>query len=153
MPTTIADIMDVDAPTVTTDAPVEEVVEVFKKTALGGVPVINDGGRCVGFITEDDLIIPDADGDLHIPHYIELFGGLIFLESTKHYEGRIKKAAAMTANDLMTKKPATIESTATPHEAAKIMSSKRHSRLPVVDHGRCVGLVTRADVLAAVTAE
>lgn len=153
MPTTIADIMDADAPTVTTDAPVEEVVKVFKESAIGGVPVVNDGGRCIGFITEDDLIIPDADGDLHIPHYIELFGGLIFLESTKHYEERIKKAAAMTAKDLMTADPATIESTATPHDAAKIMSSKHHSRLPVVDHGRCVGLVTRADVLSAITNE
>jgi CBS domain-containing protein len=153
MVTTIADIMDTDAPTVSTTAPIEEVVRVFKESAIGGVPVVNEGGRCVGFITEDDLIIPDAAGDLHIPHYIELFGGLIFLESTKHYEDRIKKAAAMTANDLMTEKPATIESKATPLEAAKIMSTKHHSRLPVVDHGRCVGLVTRADVLAAVTAE
>src|ERR1700712_3750927 len=132
MPTTIADIMDADAPTVTTEAPAQEVAKVFKDSAIGGVPVINDGGRCVGFITEDDLIIPDAEGDLHIPHYIELFGGLIFLESPKHYEERIKKAAAYRASDLMTADPATIESTATPHEAAKIMSSKHHSRLPVV---------------------
>ena len=72
---------------------------------------------------------------------------------TKHYEERIKKAAALTAQDVMTSQPTTIESTATPREAGKIMSSKRHSRLPVVDHGRCVGLVTRADVLAAMTAE
>lgn len=153
MPKTIAEIMDTHAPTVTTDAPIEEVVRVFKESGIGGVPVVNDGGRCVGFITEDDLVIPDAEGDLHIPHYIELFGGLIFLESTKHYEERIKKAAALTAKDVMTENPTTIESTATPREAGKLMSARHHSRLPVVDHGRCVGLVTRADVLAAVTAE
>src|SRR3954453_21287042 len=126
MPTTIADIMDADAPTVTTEAPVEEVVRVFKESAIGGIAVVSEGGRCVGFITEDDLIIPDDEGDLHIPHYIELFGGLIFLESTKHYEERIKKAAAYRASDLMTSDPATIEATATPHEAAKVMSAKHH---------------------------
>lgn len=150
MPTTVADIMDANPPTVREDDGVEDVVKVFKDTALGGMPVVNEGGRCVGIITEDDLIIPDAEGDLHLPHYIEIFGGLIFLESTKHYEERLKKASAMTAKDLMTPDPATIAPSATPHEAAKLMAAKRHSRLPVVESGRCVGFLTRADVLAAI---
>ncbi|HWI23263.1 MAG TPA: CBS domain-containing protein [Baekduia sp.] len=153
MPATVADIMDPDAPVVRESAPVEEVVEVFKETAVGGLPVVNEGGRCVGFITEDDLIIDDPSGDLHIPHYIELFGGLIFLESLKHYEDRVRKAAAYSARDLMSEDPVTVDAGASVREAAKIMSSKHHNRLPVTEHGRCIGLVTRADVLTALTAE
>jgi CBS domain-containing protein len=143
---TVAEIMDSEAPTVRSDDGVEAVVEVFRKNALGGLPVVNEGGRCVGIITEDDLIIADGDGDLHIPHYID---GLIFLESLSHFEKKLKKAAAATAGDLMTSDPVTIEHDATPLEAARKMSDGHHSRLPVIEHGRCVGLVTRADVLAA----
>ncbi len=64
---------------------------------LPGVPVINEGGRCVGIITEADLIMGGEKEDLHLPHYIELFGGIVFLESTKKFEERLRKAIGATA--------------------------------------------------------
>jgi CBS domain-containing protein len=37
-------------------------------------------------------------------------------------------------------------------DAARIIAERHHNRLPVVDeHGRLVGLVTRLDVLEALT--
>lgn len=146
---TVAEIMDVAPVTVGPETPVEEVVSVLKSNEVNGVPVVNEGGRCVGIITEADLIIGDEEGDLHIPHYIELFGGLIFLEGMKQFEAKLRKATAATAKDLMTEDPVTIEDTATIKEAAHLISSKHHNRVPVVQHGRLVGLVTRIDVLDA----
>jgi CBS domain-containing protein len=32
-------------------------------------------------------------------------------------------------------------------EAAKIIAGRKHNRLPVIEHGRVVGVVTRVDVL------
>ena len=78
VPSTVADIMERDAPSVALDATVEEVVAQFKEQDVPALPVVNEGGRCVGVVTEKDLVIADEDGDLHIPHYIELFGGLVF---------------------------------------------------------------------------
>ena len=87
---------------------------------LPGVPVINEGGRCVGIITEADLVImPTRSEDLHLPHYFELFGGFVFLESTKKFEERLRKAFAATAQDMMTADPITIEPDATSREAAR----------------------------------
>ena len=37
--------------------------------------------------------------------------------------------------------------------AARLISSKKHNRLPVVEHGRLVGVVTRLDVLDALAHE
>ena len=34
-----------------------------------------------------------------------------------------------------------------------MIASKKHNRLPVVEHGRFVGVVTRVDVLEALTRE
>ena len=76
---------------------------------LPGVPVVNDGGRCVGIITEADLVLSDEDADLHLPHYFQLFGGVVFLESLSHFEERLRKAFASTARDMMTEDPVTIE--------------------------------------------
>ena len=150
---TVADIMDTDPVTVTTDASVEDVVRTLKEHELSGVPVVNDGGRCVGIITEEDLVLSDEEGDLHLPHYIELMGGIVYLEPLRRFEERLRRATASTAQDIMTEDPVTIEASAAVKEAARLIVEKEHNRLPVTDHGRLVGVVTRIDVLQALAAE
>ena len=153
MARTVADIMERDAPFVRPDTGVEEVVRLFKEHDVSAIAVVNEGGRCVGIVTENDLVIPDEEGDLHIPHYIELFGGIVFVEPLRRFDERLKKAAAATVAELMTPDPVTVESTASVHAAARLIAEEDHSRLPVVEHGRFIGLVTRADVLSALTQE
>ena len=151
--TTVAEIMERDAPSIALGATVEEVVAQFKEQDVPALPVVNEGGRCVGIVTEKDLVIADEEGDLHIPHYVELFGGLLFFPpELRIFEKRLRKAAAARVSDLMTEDPATVEPSTTVHEAAHVIVERGHSRLPVVEHGRYVGLVTRADVLAALNA-
>jgi CBS-domain-containing membrane protein len=153
MAATVADIMELDAPSIRLDAGVEEVVALFRDQDVSVLPVVNEGGRCVGIVTAQDLVIADEEGDLHIPHYIELFGGLVFFPpELRVFERRLKKAAAARVCDLMTDAPVTVEPTTTVHQAAHLIVERGHSRLPVVEHGRYVGLVTRADVLAALNA-
>jgi len=151
VPLTVADIMDSDPVTVTPEDTVEAVLRVLRENELPGVPVINSGGRCVGIITEADLVMAGEDADLHLPHYFELFGGFVFLESLGHFEERLRKATAALARDLMTEDPVTIGAGVGVQEAARLISRSKHNRLPVVEHGRLVGVVTRVDVLEALT--
>ena len=153
MALTVGDIMDPDPVTVGPGDDVETVVRLLRRHELSGVPVVNDGGRCIGIVTESDLVLADEAGDLHIPHYVELFGGVVFLEPLRRFEERLRKAAAATVKDLMTADPVTVEPSATAHEAGRIMVDRGHNRLPVVQHGRLVGVVTRVDVLGALTRE
>ena len=149
----VRDIMDPDPVTVKESEGVEQVWRLMKEHEVNGLPVVNDGGRCVGIVTEADLVIADEEGDLHIPHYIELFGGLVFLEPLREFERKLRKAAATTVEELMTADPVTIEPDATVKRAARMIAERHHNRLPVVEHGRLVGLVTRVDVLAALAEE
>jgi CBS domain-containing protein len=149
----VGEIMERDPVRVTADTKVEDVLDALRKHELPGVPVVDSDDRCVGIITEADLVIPDPEGDLHIPHYIELFGGIVFLESTKKFEERLRKAIGSMASDVMTEDPVTISPDATVAEAARIIARAKHNRLPVVEHGRLIGVVTRIDVLDALTAD
>jgi len=149
MPVPVREIMDPDPVTVRPDTPVEEIVRLLGKTELPGLPVVDDAGRCVGIVTEADLVIADEQGDLHLPHYIELFGGVVFLEPLRHFEERLRKAFAAKGADMMTPDPITIGPDAGAREAARIISESGHNRLPVVEDGRLVGVVSRADVLGA----
>jgi CBS domain-containing protein len=144
--------MQRDVVSVHPDTDVESVLRLMREHELPGVPVTDASNRVVGIVTEADLVIRDEDADLHLPHHIDLWGGVIFLEPIKHYEERLRRAFAATAADMMTPDPVTVGPEDTIRHAARIIAERRHNRLPVVDgEGRLVGVVTRVDVLEALT--
>jgi CBS domain-containing protein len=146
---TVAEIMQRDVVTASPDDDVESVLRLLRSHELPGIPVVNEGGRCVGIVTEADLVISGEDGDLHLPHYLEILGWVVFLEPIRHFEDRLRKAFATKVDDMMTRDPVTIGPEATVEEAAHTIAKTGHNRLPVVEHGRLVGVVTRLDVLEA----
>src|SRR3954449_149411 len=145
----VRDIMDAEPVTVTPDDEVEHVLRLLRRHDLHGVPVVNEGGRCVGIVTEADLVLTAEPSDLHLPHYIELFGGVIYLEPLRRFEERLRKAVASKVRDMMTIDPVTVEADAAVEHAAHLIATRKHNRLPVVENGRLVGVVTRVDVLEA----
>ena len=146
----VSEIMDAAPATVGPDTPVDEVVALLREHELPGLPVVDGEGRALGIITERDLVLPDEDGDLHLPHYIQLFGGTVFLEPLGRFEKRLRKAFASKASDMMTEKLDTVSPDTSVREAARLIHESGHNRLPVLDDdGRLAGVVTRVDVLGA----
>jgi len=148
---TVADIMERDPVTASPGDEVESVIRVLRQHELPGVPVVDGDRRLVGIVTESDLILREEEADLHLPHHIDLMGGVIWLESMKHFEDRLRKAFASNVSEMMTADPLTVSSDQPAEEAARLISEHGHNRLPVVDDGRLVGVVTRLDVLEALT--
>jgi CBS domain-containing protein len=151
--TLVQDIMETDFVTVHPEDKIEDVLRLLRRHDLPGVPVVDHSDRCVGIITDSDLVIGDEQGDLHLPHYIELFGGVIYLEPLRRFEERIHKAFASKVRDMMTADPVTIAGDATVEQAAHVIATKKHNRLPVIEDGKLVGVVTRLDVLEALHGE
>jgi CBS domain-containing protein len=151
---TVAEIMDASPATVSPDDDVRTVIDLLRRHEAQGVAVVDDEGRVVGIITESDLVISGEEGDLHLPHFLNLMGGIVFLEPLKGFEDRLRKAIAGKASDLMTPDPVTCSPEAGVREAGRLIAETRHDRLPVVDaDGKLAGVVTRVDVLAALAAE
>jgi len=147
----VADIMERDVVTASVDDDVETLLRTLREHELPGVPVVNGAGRCVGIVTEADLVLSEEGEDLHLPHYIALFGGYVFIEPLRKFESRLQKAFASKVSDMMTPDPITIGPDASVEEAGKVIADRKHNRLPVVEHGRLLGVVTRLDVLEALT--
>jgi CBS domain-containing protein len=146
---TVREIMDDELPFVRPEDTVETVIHLLRDLDVPGVAVVNEGGRCIGMVTLNDLVIGDEEGDLHLPHMISLFGGVVFLEPLSRFEKRLRKAVAGKVEDMMSTDPVTVDADADVRQAAKIISERRYNRLPVVEHGRYVGMISRADVLEA----
>ncbi|MDO8187508.1 CBS domain-containing protein [Conexibacter sp. JD483] len=149
----VAEIMERDPVTVTPEDTVETVLRTLRDHELPGVPVVNEGGRPIGIVTEADLVMIDEEEDLRLPLHIDLFGAQIFLGPVKRFEERFRKAIATTAEEIMTADPVTVDADADVREAARLIAERKHNRLPVVEHGRLVGVVTRLDVLEALVSE
>lgn len=142
------DIMTAPVITVKADLPVKDLVALFRDRRIGGAPVVDDEDRLVGIVTEGDLMAMDAD--IALPHYVELFDSIIYLETEKKFRERVEKAAAATVEQLMTdgEKVKTIGPDEPARSAATLMSKHRFDRVPVVDDdGRVVGIVTRHDIM------
>ena len=149
---TVREVMDTDLPSVREDTKIEEVLRVMRGHELPGVVVTDADGGVAGIITEADLVLPDEEGSLHLPHYIELFGGVVFLEPLQRFEDSLRKAFAAKASDMMTRDPTTVTEDTDIHEAARLIHTAGHNRLPVTgEDGKLVGVVTRVDVLGALT--
>jgi CBS domain-containing protein len=148
---TAAEIMDADAPSIGPEDEARTAIDLLAKTEMGAVTVVDEDRKVIGIVSESDLILADEESDLHLPHYLEIMGGIVFIGSMKGFEKRLEKAFATKVSELMTADPITVHTYEAADRVAKKIADHHHNHLPVIDEdGRLAGMVTRADALAAV---
>jgi CBS domain-containing protein len=151
---TAGEIMDRDIPSLAADDDARAAIDLLAKTDLGAVPVVAADREVVGIVSESDLVLSDEESDLHLPHYLNIMGGIVFVGSMKGFEDRLEKAFATKVSELMTADPVIAHDYESVDRVAKKIADRHHNHLPVVDaDGHLVGMVTRADALAALVAD
>ncbi len=142
------DIMTSNVVTLKKEMGVKEAAEILLDKGIGGAPVVDDEGNVVGMVTESDLIMEDVK--LHFPTFIHLLSGIIYLESIKAFEEKLKKAAAVKVEDVMSKKVISVTEDTSIEDIATLMIEKGISRVPVVREGKLVGLVSKRDIVRTI---
>jgi CBS-domain-containing membrane protein len=151
---TAGEIMDRDVPTLGPEDDARTAIDLLAKTDLGAIPVIDGERMVIGIVSESDLVLSEEESDLHLPHYLNIMGGIVFVGSMKGFEDRLEKAFATEVSELMTAEPIVAHDYEAADRVAKKIADKHHNHLPVVDaDGHLVGMVTRADALAALVAD
>ena len=146
--------MDRDVPSVTPDDDARAAIDLLAKSDLGAIPVVDGDNKVVGIVSESDLIISEEESDLHLPHYLNIMGGIVFVGSMKGFEERLDKAFATKVSELMSADPIVARDYESADRVAKKIADEHHNHLPVVDaDGHLAGMVTRADALAALVAD
>ncbi len=139
------DIMTEDVITVQPGTNVEDVAQILSEHKISGAPVIDNDNRLLGIVSEKDLIFKDKK--LHFPDYINVLGGIIYLESYKSFEEDFKKFVAVKVEDLMTTDVITVTSGTSLPEIATLMVEEDVNRLPVLEGDNLIGIVTRANLV------
>ncbi len=115
----VSDIMSGRVVTIDKREPVIAAARLLKRMNLGALPV-TDGGRLAGMLTDRDIVLRcvASGGDAH----------------------------SMTVEEIMTRGVVTASPDAAVDEAARRMGRGQVRRLPVVDGGKIVGMVSLADM-------
>jgi CBS domain-containing protein len=138
MGTTVRDVMTTRVVALREDADYKEIVTALRRYRVSACPVIDEANRVIGLVSEADLLFKETNADLP--------SGKVRLAMRL---GEQSKAAAVTADQLMTAPAVAIDPGAPVAEAARVMQDKQIKRLPVVGaDGRLVGILTRSDVLS-----
>jgi acetoin utilization protein AcuB len=127
----VRDWMTADPQTVTAATPVMEAMQRLRDGGYRRLPVVREG-KLVGIVTDRDLkeATPSKATSLSVYELNYLLSKL-------------------TIKDVMTAPVMTIGPDDAIEEAALVMETHRVSGLPVVDHGKLVGILTITDLLRA----
>lgn len=150
----IKDIMTKNVISCSPDTSVKEAARLMYLNGLTGMPVLDERDELVGIITEYDLI--RVEDHLHLPATFGLLGTLLTLDNPfngDEVEKQLKKLAATKVSELMTRDVKTISSDATIEDAADLILHKKVNPVPVVDAGKLVGIISRADIVKLIAGE
>jgi CBS-domain-containing membrane protein len=138
----VADIMSRNVVTATPDTPLPELIDEMVRHGISGIPIVDAESRLVGIVTEADLMSKPAYGGSH-RRSLAIIGDLLRGQE-RRWES---KARGLTAGEVMTTEVESARPYEGVHSAARRMVKCRVKRLPVVDKGRVVGIVSRTDVM------
>jgi CBS domain-containing protein len=141
-----SDVMVTKVITVGPDASVQEVANILLTNSISAVPVVDEHGKLAGIISEGDLIRrADLGTERHRSWWLELFAGAGKEELALEYvRSHARKVGDIMTRDVITATPGTPL-----RDIAALLEKKRIKRVPIVDQGKIVGIVSRANLVQA----
>lgn len=131
----------------------EQAAERLAENGISGAPVMDGEGRLLGVLSESDLlrrlnlIAEDDLRGFRLAHPIHSLALLAVLGREGHvkWAGVYKKLRKVRVADVMTKEVMTAKPTDNLEAVAATMIRANVNRVPVVEGGHVVGIVSRAD--------
>jgi CBS domain-containing protein len=141
------DVMTVRPITVTPETPVSEVARLLIEQRISGVPVVDRSGAMVGILSEGDLLRrAETKTARQRPRWLEL------LVDKSIQAADFAKAHGASAADVMTRRVVSVSPDTDLAGIADLLEKSRIKRVPVVEDGKLVGIVTRANLLQGLVA-
>jgi CBS domain-containing protein len=128
----IREVMTAPAITVTTDTSTRDALRLLDRNQITALPVVDRHGNLVGVLSEADLL-QDA-----------------VLPEDRPPAAAVRLSTAPPVRrigEVMTHLVVTVTGDSDLDQAVELMTSTMLKSLPVVDHGRVIGVVSRRDVI------
>lgn len=141
------DIMTTKVISVEPDTSVIDVASLLLKNGISAVPVVDKAGKLLGLVSEGDLMRRlEGDTDAKGSWWLGVFS------APPDSLGNFIKTEGRKASDVMTRDITMIGPDKPIPDIARLLERERIKRVPVVEKGQLVGIVSRANLLQALAA-
>src|ERR1700756_99228 len=138
------DVMVSNVITVDVDASIGEVAATLLNNHISGAPVVGRNGELVGIVSEGDLIRRPEIGTIkRHSWWLELLSNERAV-ATEYIKSHSRKVADVMTREVITAKPDTPLG-----DIAAMLERNRIKRVPIIEGGKLVGIVSRANILQA----
>lgn len=141
------DVMISPVVTAGPDATIAEIVRLMLDNRISAVPIIDEEGKALGLVSEGDLMRrSDIGTEPHRSWWLSAFSGAVSLaeDFVKHH--------GVKASEVMTRDVVSVTEDAELWQIAETLEKRKIRRVPVLRDGRVVGIVSRSNLLQALTA-
>jgi CBS domain-containing protein len=140
----VADIMTRQVISVTPETTIAEAARLLLDNRISGLPVVDPGGAVVGIVTEGDLLRRVETGtQRRHSHWLE------FLIAPGRLAREYTDANARNVGEVMSAEVVSVTPQEALPEVIRLMEHHHVKRLPVIEAGRLVGIVSRANLVRA----
>lgn len=140
-----ANIMTENVVTITADTPIKDIARKLLENRISGMPVVDDQQKVIGIVSEGDLVRRVENDTVH-----RNSSWLESIFSTRNLPEEFIKSHGKTAKDVMSDKVITVGEDAPLKEISNLLEGHNIKRLPVVQNGKLVGIVSRANLIQAI---
>lgn len=142
----VNEFMSKEVITCQADNTVSDAASLMADKGFSVLPIVDAENKLIGILTESDFVGKEVD----IPHALvsikQLFGQNYHLGEVEDVYARAKDTKI---GDVMSKRVTTVKPDSSLTEVVELMVAKHLKRLPVVENGVLVGIITRKDLLKA----
>ncbi len=133
------------------DTALTDVIQMLNAAHISGLAVCDDQGQLVGEISTKDLMVRESG--LEPGPYMVFLDSIIYLRNPLRWEREVHQALGETAGAIMNQSPHTCAPTLSLQGAAAMLHEGNTERLFVVEQGKPVGVLSRADLIRAMAAK
>ncbi|KXZ39283.1 CBS domain-containing protein [Alkalithermobacter thermoalcaliphilus JW-YL-7 = DSM 7308] len=115
----VKDVMTTDVSYLSSSSSIFEAANIMRQLNVGAVPICDEANSPVGVVTDRDIVLRSVANNVH----------------------KNENVGSIMSSNIVTVSPDTDV-----HEAARLMAKHQIRRLPVVENGKLVGIVSLGDL-------
>ena len=140
----ISELMKRDVYTISDEATIKEVLQMLVESKTSGLPIVNTKQQVVGFISDGDIMKFIAKQN---PRIIDMTSFITVWYDTESFDKKLYDLMDLSVMELATTKLVSVDSDYDIDEVAKVLGEKKIKKVPVLEDGKLVGVISRSDIL------
>ena len=143
---TAGEIMTKPIVTARPDTPLRTVIRQMLQGGFSGMPVVDADGRAIGMVTEGDFLRWSEEADPRARWWLNMLADGYdlaenFLQEIKDQHARVQAVMVQDVVGVSADTPV--------RDVAKLLAERHVKRVPVLEDGRPIGIITRRDLVRA----